>query len=246
MDDDGGPGREPPAPEDLPSGPSDSGVGVCPAPGVREDVLHRQLRFLTRKRAGCLFAAVAARSPEKYGWVHRFPTVAEDAVDSCIEAATRDPGVTTLSMVFPQITTTNDLLRFLGVLKRCSLVTLEQEEEAHGCLCFGFRAEVGELRSYVAGFGNYAFLPKTRRTPSVEITMRVKPRPQYDFVFKEAPACVIHLADLDMRGMPPEKLWRLWDGSFVQTERILGHKPDLRSAARTTYNIPAELVHDIP
>jgi hypothetical protein len=110
----------------------------------------------------------------------------------------------------------------------------------------GFRAIVGNLRSYVTGFGDFAFLPQTRRSPYVEIAARVKPRPQYEFVFKEAPENIIHLADMDMRGIQRDKLRRLWDNSFIHTQAILGAKPDLRSAARTTYSLPKQLFKLIP
>ena len=36
---------------------------------AQDDILDRQLRFFIDKRAGCLFAAVAAQNPGKYGWV---------------------------------------------------------------------------------------------------------------------------------------------------------------------------------
>lgn len=57
---------------------------------------------------------------------------------------------------------------------------------------------------------------------------------------KEAPEGVIHLADMDMKGMKDIQLQYLWDGSFKNTERIIGHKPDLRSAAKTTFAVPLE------
>lgn len=58
---------------------------------------------------------------------------------------------------------------------------------------------------------------------------------------KEAPPGVIHLADMDMKGMQKIQFQSLWDGSFRNTERVIGHQPDLRSAAKTTFAIPLEL-----
>lgn len=109
-----------------------------------------------------------------------------------------------------------------------------------GAMCLGYRMQVGDLKSWVTGFGNFDFLPKTSQAPYAEITFRTKPRPNYDYVLKEAPPGVIHLADMDMRGMQETQLRALWDGSFRNTERIIGQKPDLRSAAKTTYAIPKE------
>lgn len=214
-------------------------------PVDREAVRAKQLAFLMEKRAGCLFAAVAAQNPEKYGWFHKFPDIDDTAIDRCIAAAIEAPDVAMMSLVFPDVVSTEDLLHLIGVLRRCEMMSLEQVESMLGCTCLGFRAKVGELRSYVTGFGDFPFMPETRRAPFVELVMRVKPRPNYDFVFKEAPPDVIHLADLDMLGIERSRLWGLWDGSFVQTEKILGAKPDLRSAARTTFSIPSQLLVEL-
>lgn len=74
-----------------------------------------------------------------------------------------------------------------------------------------------------------------------EIVFRTKSRPQYDWVMKETPEGVIHLADMDMKGMGEHKFKSLWHGSFATTEEVLGKKPDLRSAAKTTFAVPYKL-----
>ncbi len=216
-------------------------------PGFSEDaLLARQLAFYREKRAGCLFAAAAAKDPARYGWTHCFSEADEAEIDRLVRKAIEGPATTMVSLLFAEVRTRWEFLQFLGALRRSETLVLEQVEVAFGSTCFGFRARVGDLLSYVTGFGDFEFLPETRRAPLVELVMRVKPRPDYDYVFKEAPPGVIHLADLDMRGMDRDRLWGLWEGSFAQTERMLGKKPDLRSAARTTYSLPAELVDKIP
>lgn len=212
-----------------------------------DDIIREQLRFFSERRAGCLFAAVAARDPVKYGWVHQVSAgdPAAEWIDSMIEGAVSSPQITTLSLLLPTIKTTEGLVDFVSVLKGCRLIDLAQVEDYADSVCLGFRTLVGSLRSYVTGFGNFPFLPITRQAPVVEITMRVKPRPKYEFVFKEAPPNIVHLADMDMVGMQRDKLWELWNNSFIQTEMILGAKPDLRSAARTTYSLPERLFHNV-
>lgn len=54
-------------------------------------------------------------------------------------------------------------------------------------------------------------------------------------------ADVLHLADMDMKGMGENQFKSLWYGSFAKVEDILGSKPDLRSAAKTTFAIPLDL-----
>ena len=93
----------------------------------------------------------------------------------------------------------------------------------------------------MTGFGGFDFLPETRQAVFTEIVFRSKPRPDYDWVMKEAPPGIIHLADMDMKGMRENQFKALWYGSFDKTENILGHKPDLRSAARTTFLMPLNL-----
>lgn len=58
---------------------------------------------------------------------------------------------------------------------------------------------------------------------------------------KEAPDGVIHLADMDMKGMSENKFKALWYGSLDRAEEVIGHRPDLRSAAKTTFAVPASL-----
>jgi hypothetical protein len=123
---------------------------------------------------------------------------------------------------------------------------LEQKEEFDDSMCLGYRVAVGDLTSWMTGFGPFAFLPKTRQAPFTEIIFRSKPRPQYDWVMKEAPPDLIHLADMDMKGMAEEQLRSLWEGSLTNTESVLGSKPNLRSAAKTTFAIPLRLWRDDP
>lgn len=211
--------------------------------GKEANVIERQLRFFQQRGAGCLFAAVAAKDPKKYGWFHRIlePDVA--TIDAAIDSAIKDEAVTMISLLFPGVSEIGSFVAFLGILKRSENLFLESQENFADEKCFGFRCKVNQLRSYVTGFGDFEFLPQTRRAPSTELVIRVKPRPKYDFVFKEAPPGVIHLADLDMIDMPLGALQRLWDGSFTETKGRLGHSPDLRSAARTTYSIPLSILN---
>ena len=62
---------------------------------------------------------------------------------------------------------------------------------------------------------------------------------------KEAPENVLHLADMDMKGMGENKFKALWYGSLDNTEKVLGHKPDLRSAAKTTFAVPLHVWREV-
>lgn len=211
-----------------------------------DDLLLQQRRFYTDSKAGCLFAALAAYDPMKYGWEHVVVPPRAGDVDHELQTAIASPTTTTLSLLFPDVRTDVQLVELITVLKQCKLIVLDQTETFLGSTCLGFRTLVGDKRSFITGFGDFPFLPPTRRAPCVELITRVKPRPDYTYVFKEAAPDVIHLADLDMKDMPKASMQALWDASFAQTKKILGSAPDLRSAARTTYAIPTVLLEQHP
>lgn len=135
----------------------------------------------------------------------------------------------------------DELKELLLLLKDTLHITLEQEDEFADSVCLGYRIQVGEVKSWVTGFGSFDFLPKTRQAVFTAITFRSKPRPVYKHVMKESPEGVVHLADMDMKGMNENRFKSLWYGSFDATELILCHKPDMRSAAKTTFAVPLAL-----
>ena len=204
-------------------------------------VIETQLEFYRKGLAGCLFAAHAAVNPAKYGW--RLNMCATDVgdIERMIQSAITSPEVSTQSIIFPRVMSEQELLELLTMFPNVPSITLGQEEQYENSVCLGYRLKVNELQSWVTGFGSFDFLPKTRQAVFTEIVFRCKPRPQYEYVMKEAPEGVIHLADMDMKGMRENQFKALWYGSFDNTEKQLGHKPNLRSAAKTTFAIPINL-----
>jgi len=203
-------------------------------------VTRTQLKFFRENKAGCGFAAVAARNPRKYGWMHNVTAPDADAVDQAIERAIADDRTSTLSLIFKDCKSLEQLRDLVGLLQRCRHIFLGQDVVYEGFRCLGFRVRVDDLESWASGFGPFAFFPKTRQAPYTELIFRVKPRPAYKTVMKEAPEGVIHLADLDMLGVPRNEFNKLWNASHEKTASILGHKPDLKSAAKTTFALVLE------
>lgn len=201
-------------------------------------VLEEQLAFFRRGGTGCKFAALAATDSAKFGWVHRvlYPDVG--AVEKEIQEAIEDAAITTLSLVFPTVREPAELVTLVKELCSGSSMFLGQNVAFHNFNCLGLRVRVGDVLSWVSGFGPFAFLPLTRRSPHTTIVFRVKPRPQYDWYLKPPHEGVIHLADMNMHDLTDDALRRMWDASFVSVEQILGAKPDLLSAAKTTFAIP--------
>lgn len=211
-----------------------------------QKIIETQLDFYKRGAAGCLFAAHAAHDPEGYEWRLNVCVTNPDEIEQLMQSAITTLGVSTQSIIFPTVITEKDLLNFLKVLLEVPSIHIGQKEKLGNVVCLGYRVKVGDLHSWVTGFGNFGFLPQTRQAVFTEITFRSKPRPNYAWIMKEAPEGIIHLADMDMKGMGENKFKALWYGSFDNTEKRLGSKPDLRSAAKTTFAIPSDLYESTP
>lgn len=200
--------------------------------------LDQQLGFFERGGTGCKFAALAATNPAKYGWSRSLCAPSLDAVEEAIVSAIESPQTTTMSLVFTQVLQPAQLVALIKELRSGKLITLGQNILFNGCRCLGLRVHVSDVVSWVSGFGPFSFLPKTRQSPYASIVFRVKSRPQYDWYLKPPHEGVIHLADMNMIDLSDEALRKLWGASFVSVEQILGAKPDLLSAAKTTFAIP--------
>jgi hypothetical protein len=204
-------------------------------------IIQTQLEFYRKGGAGCLFAAHAASDPKKFDWRLTISHVDAAQITAIAQEAIYEPHISTQSIIFPTVVQAEDLLKLLSVLSEALPFSLGMQEQFKRMMCLGFRVKVGDEQSWVAGFGNFRFLPKTRQAVFTEVVFRSKSRPKYDHVMKEAPPGTIHVADMDMKGMSENKFKSLWYGSFDRTEKLLGHKPDLRSAAKTTYAVPVRL-----
>lgn len=204
-------------------------------------VIKTQLEFYRTGGAGCQFVAHAANNPTKYEWRLSIAEVDAVQIADLIMTAVLHPKISTQSIVFPSTQGEGGFLELLKVLNASDLITLEQRAVFRDFICLGYRVRMGEIKSWMTGFGKFDFLPVTRQAPFAEITFRSKPRPPYKTVMKKAPAGVVHLADMDMKGMGKSEFMSRWQDSYTHTRSLLGHKPDLKSAAKTTFAIPLTL-----
>lgn len=212
---------------------------------LSKSVIKTQLEFYKRGGAGCLFAAHAATNPAKYEWKLSVSEVDAAQIESIVQDAITLPGVSTQSIIFPSVIHLKELKDLLSALQETPSFFLDQEQKFEDMMCLGFRARIGDKVSWITGLGSFTFLPKTRQAVFTEIVFRSKPRPDYEWVMKEAPENVLHLADMDMKGMGENKFKALWYGSLDNTEKVLGHKPDLRSAAKTTFAVPLHVWREV-
>lgn len=205
------------------------------------EVIERQLAWYRERRAGCTFAAYAARFPENLGWRHRIlrrDEISPASLDQTVRWGVDDPEVELLSILLPTVEGDEDLMTLVRTLRLTKEIWLERDVPFDSHRCLGYRARVGLLKSWISGFGPYNFLPKTRQAPCTELSIRTKPRPNYPYVLKPAPEDVVHLADLNLKGIRGAAFKSMWAASLRHTAKILGSAPDERSAAKTTFAIP--------
>jgi len=208
------------------------------------EILKKQLDFYRNRKAGCIFAAIVARNPKRYGWNHVILNEANhNEIDNIISKSI-DSSSSTLSLLFPNVISNNEFLNFIQELSKSKYIILEQNIIYESMHCLGFRVKINDTLSWISGFGNFSFLPKTRQTPYTEIVFRIKPRPFYEWHMKAPIKNVIHLADMDMLGTSKRIFKKWWKDSLKNTRKVLGHSPNLLSAAKTTYSIPVELFNN--
>jgi hypothetical protein len=210
----------------------------------KSKIIATQLDFYRKGLAGCMFAAHAAQDPGRYEWRFDVCDAEVDKIENLIQTAIDKPDVSTQSIIFPAVANEGDLILLLRLLLQVPSISLGQEEQFEDTICLGYRVAIGHLKSWVTGFGQFTFLPKTRQTVYTEIVFRTKPRPLYEKTMKPSPDGIVHLADMDMKQMKEKQFKALWRNSFDNTEKHLGAKPDLRSAAKTTFSIPSLLWRD--
>lgn len=210
-----------------------------------QDIIDAQMEFFRKGKSGCSFAAFAARDPKHFEWHHRVVLPDQYAtVQAIVAEAILDDEVSTLALVFPDVDTDEKLDEILPVLNGDFLFLHHCLNTEANC-CFRFRARVGDDEAFVSGFGPFDYMPKTRRTPYTSLIFRVSPRPEYDWYLKPPEQGIIHVADMDMKGLADRTLHRMWRSSFLGTNGILGHEPDDESAAKTTFVIPLDRANQI-
>lgn len=141
----------------------------------RQTVINRQLEFYRKGEAGCLFAAHASLNPDRFEWRFSVCDTERSQIEEVVRSAIDLEQVSTQSIIFPAVNSMNGLRDLLYVLPTVEHCFLEQEEEFMGSMCLGYRMHIGDLTSWITGFGSFDFLPKTRQAPYTEITFRTKP-----------------------------------------------------------------------
>lgn len=195
-----------------------------------------QMDWYKSHKCGCSFAALAAKDPDKYGWkqIVTPDKITNIELDAIIDKCFNDDTITTVSLIFPNMTTIKDikdLMAFMCTTSRCIYGSIYDGEFTYEELRFKHNDDI----AWVSGFAPLECLPKTRQAPYTELAFRCSPKPTFDYVLKETPKHILHLADLDLLGISDAVFRSLWASSFKITKKLLGRKPTRLEAAKTTY-----------
>lgn len=171
------------------------------------------LEFIRRGKTGCIFATVMARKPSKIGWKRVFnPDGLSVPKDAYI-----------ISLVFEGKTKSE--------VREWALDNgMYEDITSKNTTGLRYKGEHGV--SWVQYFGPDSHV-KTRQTPNPELLFCVKlPKKTYVKVgFKG----VLHLAHASVGHLKDKVLDIFWGKSHERVEEILGYKPTVEEAAKTTF-----------
>lgn len=171
------------------------------------------LQHIKKGKLGCVFASLLAKDPSSVGWVRILnPRELEVPKDAFI-----------VSYIFEG--------KNIEWVREWALNNGMYEEPTSENTT-GLRLKCKEGISWVQYLGPDSHV-KTRQTPNPELIMCVKLPTKY--YYKVGFKGVLHLAHASIEHIRERHLKFLWDRSFVRTKEILGFKPTIFEAAKTTF-----------
>lgn len=175
--------------------------------------MDQNKEWMAKGNIGCTFASLFATKPHLCNWV----TVTNP--DKFIIPE----GAMILSLQFPD----KDMEYVYQWAINNGFYT---EDLGEGCV--GLRYNMGYAVSWVQYFGPDSHV-KTRQAPIPELCLCV--RIPFKYYAKVGFKSVLHLAHASVEHLTNKAANILWNSSFTNTEKKLGHKPGLKEAAKTTY-----------
>lgn len=235
---------------------------------LRRHALVGEVQRLWHARAeqGCRFAAVLSVRNDAHdrmddvGWFQIVVTGIGDNLwspgalldlNAQVERlARRIKAAQAMSLIFPAVTKVATLVRLIREIGALPGWVLEAPPADDGVkppldeamLQLGLRYQVaGGCRAYALGLGPFAFFPRTRRAPFLEIALVAKPArgnsksPRLKRTAHEA-----HLAYMNIDWLEPAAFEKLIDSTSALRRKLLG-VDDPSAKARVTFSVPAAL-----
>lgn len=193
-----------------------------------------------RGQNGCVFAQhLAKKETVKTGWHSNIffeNEFNQKNIDRTIELAIDNPDIEVLSLLFPNVVTLDHLTNLVkNWINNSNVISLESATRYNDRICLSLRLQLGQtgISSWLMMFAPFTFFPSTRQSPITELAIRVKPKPKNIYPKLSQDRKKAHLADTPFF-LPESIVDSTWEATFRNTEYLLGFKPDLIAAAKTT------------
>lgn len=178
----------------------------------------KNLKWLQSGKTGCTFATLFAKSPESVGW--EFFDYQEFMVKNLFQIVTAN----IVCINFPSHFTKKDVENWAY---KCGFYKEETSPTT-----YGLRIKCKEGISWVQYFGKDSHV-KTRQSPEPMLMYCNKLNKNY--YVKVGWKGILHLAHAYSEKYTKAVYDLLWERSFKQTEKLLGHKPTIIEASKTTF-----------
>ncbi|WKZ27738.1 MAG: hypothetical protein QY330_04270 [Candidatus Dojkabacteria bacterium] len=211
-----------------------------------------QRHWHTKGQNGCVFAQRQAIIGD--GWNTHVVSdpletiLGEDILGDIplvVANAINDPSIEVVSLLFPQVRTSAELVVFLKALRSTKPFTVGREDRFDDYTALGLRFPISdEVTAWIVGFAPFPYLPITRQAPSLELAVRVKVKPEDMFYKLNHDQSVAHPADIPLQ-MDDEVAERLYTITVEKTAELLGghdaRKNNPHAKAKYTISVPTEL-----
>ncbi|RQX43135.1 hypothetical protein [Staphylococcus warneri] len=194
---------------------------------------------------GCVFAQKLSKlDEEKNGWYKKvFYTIHTSEIDTIIKESISREEVEVISLLFPNITTEVEVIKLVKKLISQSQYVFMQKPVLYNEseICIPLRINIAkkdkpQVLSWVMTFAPLDSYPNTRQSPIFEIAIRVKEKNENIYKNLNQSRSDAHLADTPFY-LPESIVDSTWNATFKNTQYLLGQKPDLKSAAKTTLTV---------
>lgn len=177
-------------------------------------------KWMQSGKIGCTFAAMFARNPDKINWY-----TTQMNLDMVLSLDNIPKDTIILSLQFPNADIHS--VKEWALKNNFYIENVANDFE-------GLRYKIDSNVAWVQYFGPDSHV-KTRQAPIPELMFCLKLPPQY--YFKVGFKGILHLAHASIQGITSKAADLLYNSSFANTEKRLGHKPTDEQAAKTTYKI---------
>lgn len=219
-----------------------------------ELVIELTQNWFKQGQVGCGFAQYMAGDADKFGWrfiVEKESEYTKSSISKLygrINEHLQASGDEVLSILFPNIDSDVRFAELIQSLVEYTPFFIENTQEySEELILLSLRLDISgnKNNSWIMALGPFSNFPATRQCPITQIVIRLKVKDTGRMYHKAKNVSDAHNADMPVDMIEPRKQDALWEISFKNTERVLGHKPDNLSAAKYTCPIPKKIYKNL-